>query len=262
MKVFLLLTFSFMLGQQSLLAQSPATSTPGQAQAARPSSRQPSQPQDNRFYQLGDKTIVIPPPEGFEEAASQLSFIKDYYTTTEAPQNDMLAVFLPTDAIEKLKRHEKNNLTGAAKVSILKKVRGTDVSTEEFAATVSAFEKYGGKMLDINGPEMKALLKRAQKGVSDITREEVQIDLSQPINLGPFERTSKVYSTMLMVRTKAELNGNQEEHLEFIGMSLVLVKQRLLYVYTHKIFTSPDEMEGHKDFTRRWIRQIIAANQE
>src|SRR6267142_3361625 len=57
-------------------------------------------------FQLGDKTVVIPAPEGFQEAASQFESIKERMSRTEDPGNDMLAVHLPNEDCEKLKHGE------------------------------------------------------------------------------------------------------------------------------------------------------------
>src|SRR5712664_753017 len=47
--------------------------------------------------QLGDKVVVIPDPEGFEEAASQFERIKKYMSDAEDPALDTLAIHLPID---------------------------------------------------------------------------------------------------------------------------------------------------------------------
>src|SRR6267142_5471958 len=57
-------------------------------------------------FQLGDKVVVIPDPEGFEEAASQFEIIKKNMSATEDPGNDMLAVHLQVSECEKFRRGE------------------------------------------------------------------------------------------------------------------------------------------------------------
>src|SRR6185503_1141943 len=54
-------------------------------------------------FQLGNQLTVIPPPEGFEEAAGQFESIRNQFSRTEAPANDMLAVHLPREEADKLR---------------------------------------------------------------------------------------------------------------------------------------------------------------
>src|SRR5450432_1808978 len=58
----------------------------------------------NTLLQLGDTVDLIPPPDGFEEAASQFFSVDTAFTETEAPGNDMLAVHLLTADCETLRR--------------------------------------------------------------------------------------------------------------------------------------------------------------
>src|ERR1700687_372124 len=51
----------------------------------------------NTTLRLGDKVVVIPSPDGFEEAASQFESAKNKMTVSEDPGNDMLAVHLLTN---------------------------------------------------------------------------------------------------------------------------------------------------------------------
>ena len=45
--------------------------------------------------QLGDKVVVIPNPEGFEEGSSQFKELRDRFQATESPQADFLLAHLP-----------------------------------------------------------------------------------------------------------------------------------------------------------------------
>jgi len=61
---------------------------------------------DVATFHLGNQVIAIPAPIGFEEAASQFESIKNHFTLTEAPGNDMLAVHLPHADCQKLRAGE------------------------------------------------------------------------------------------------------------------------------------------------------------
>jgi hypothetical protein len=211
-------------------------------------------------FQLGDQATTIPTPEGFEEAASQFEVIKDRFTRTEAPENDMLAVHLPHADCERLRAGEFGPFNFNTKVSVRRAVRDQPYSAERFAGLVAEFRKSGAQILDINSPAMKSAVKRLDKSLSELNQQEAGVDLSQPINLGEFDTRPNVYSVMLVLNFKTK-NGDSEVSTPVLGgLSYVRVGQRLIYVYTYRKYVSATDVEVLRDFTRKWIGQILAAN--
>jgi hypothetical protein len=95
-----------------------------------------------------------------------------------------------------------------------------------------------------------------RKGLSSVSGVDVPLELAQPRNLGTFEKTKNVYSTMLAMTVKTPTG----ETPVLCGASFVNVKGRTLFVYVYRRFTSEKDAELVRDFTRTWIRQILAAN--
>jgi hypothetical protein len=212
-------------------------------------------------FQLGTQVITIPSPDGFEEAASQFESIKNRFTLTEAPGNDMLAVHLPHADCEKLRAGELLGwLNFYTKTSIRSAIRNTDFSAERFATLVAEFRKTGSQVLAINGPTMKTTLDHLSKSLSELNKQETKIDISQPVNLGEFDTRPNVYSVMLLLNVKTD-SGDGPATMNLVGgLSYVRVKQRMIYVYTYRKYVSKDDIEILRDFTKQWIGQILAAN--
>ena len=145
-------------------------------------------------FPLGDQVVTIPAPAGFEEATSQFERIKNQFAQTEAPDNDMLAVHLPRADCEKLRAGEFGPFNFYTKVSIRRAVREQDYSAERFANLVSTFRKSGSQIMDINGPTMKGILDHLDKSLSKLSKQETQVDLSQPVNLGEFDTRPNVWT--------------------------------------------------------------------
>ncbi len=215
---------------------------------------------DSAVFQLGDQATRIPAPEGFEEAASQFEVIKDQFTRTEAPENDMLAVHLPHADCERLRAGEFGPFNFNTKISVRRVVRDQAYSAERFANLVATFRKNGTEILDVNGPTMKSAIKRLDNSLSELNKQETQVDLSQPINLGEFDTRPNVYSVMLVLNFKTK-SGDGEVSVPILGsLSYVRVGQRLIYVYTYRKYISAGDVEVLRNFTKKWIGQILAAN--
>src|SRR3982074_120947 len=90
-------------------------------------------------FQLGDKVVVIPDPEGFEEAASQFERIKKYMSDAEDPALDTLAIHLPIDDCAKLRKGEFGPYNFYTKISVRRAIRAREISETEFSKTVAEF---------------------------------------------------------------------------------------------------------------------------
>jgi hypothetical protein len=210
--------------------------------------------------QLGTQQTKIPAPVGFEEATSQFENIKSYFTSTEDPGNDLLAVHLPRADCQKLRAGGFGPFNFSTKISIRKGNRERDYSPENFAGLVAEFRKSGAQYLDVNSPLMKAAVERLGKGASEMNQEETQVNLSQPVNLGEFDTRANVYSAMLLLNLKTQ-SADGELSVPILGsITYLRVGQRLIYVYTYRKFESQNDVLILRDFAKRWIGQILLAN--
>lgn len=211
-------------------------------------------------FQLGDQATRIPAPEGFEEAASQFERIKDLFSRTEDPGNDLLAIHLPHADCNRLRAGEFGPFNFNTKVSVRRSIRDVPYSAESFGMLVATFRKNGAQMLDVNSQIMKDATKRLDTAMSDLTKKDVQFDFSQPVNLGEFDTRPNVYSVMLVLSFKTK-SGDSEVSVPVLGgLSYVRVGQRLIYVYTYRKYTSAADVDVLRDFTKKWVSQILAAN--
>jgi hypothetical protein len=211
-------------------------------------------------FQLGNQLTVIPAPDGFEEAASQFELIKEHFSRTEVPKNDMLAVHLSRAECDKLRAGESATFNFYTKVSVRKGIRDQDYSAERFADLVALFRKTGSQVLDVNSPTMKGAVQQLDKGLSEINKKETKVALSQPVNLGEFDTRPNVYGVILMMNFTSK-SGDGEVTVPLVaGLSYVRVKQRLIYVYTYRRYNSATDVEVLRDFTRQWLGKILAAN--
>jgi hypothetical protein len=216
--------------------------------------------QNTITVQLGTQQTKIPAPVGFEEAASQFEKIKSYFTSTEDPGNDVLAVHLPQADCQKLRAGAFGPFNFYSKISIRKANREVDYSADRFAGLVGEFRKSGAKYLDVNGPLMKAAVARLGKGASELNQAKTQVDFSQPVNLGEFDTRPNVYSVMLLLNVKTQSADGEQSVPILGGLSYVRVGQRLVYIYTYRKFESQNDVAMLRDFTKSWIAQILAAN--
>ena len=211
-------------------------------------------------FQLGDQATTIPAPRGFAEAASQFESIRNQFTTTEAPGNEMLAVFLPQADCEKLRGGTFGPFNFYTKVSVRAAVRGESYSSARFADLIAYFRKNEVTLLDMNSPAMKATLRRLDQGMSDLNKRETHVDLPQLTRLGEFDTRPNVYSVMLLMNMTAT-SADSVTTTPLLGtLTYLRVKDRMIYVYSYRKYSAAEDINVLRDFTKQWVTQILAAN--
>ena len=231
---------------------------------------QPHETVRNSSVQFGDKVIVVPAPEGFEEASSEFKQIKDRFLATEAPSTDFLLAHLPADDCQSLRNGGTLVLNRYTKVSVRRELRDKTFSDDDMAASVAEFRKNGGAILDPDGPTMKAVIESAERGLTKLESKPVGLGLNATENLGEFDVRPEVYSVMLLLTYKVDSGGTQSLLPMLASLTLLKVKQRLLYVAVYRRISSPAALKIElkpgisevKQLTTKWVNTILAANKE
>jgi hypothetical protein len=208
---------------------------------------------------LGAVTVELPTPAGFDEAASRFERVKTFFSATEDPNNEMLAVHLPLADVARLERNEQPEMNFYTKVSVSRRSKETSFDASQLADLISVFEKQGLKLLDTNNPELKEKMRRAEDAANDLNKDST-LKMSAPEYLGEFDRTPNTFGVMIMARVSIESGGQTKQVLMLCAASFVMVRSRLIYVYAYRRYDSEADLTTLKDFARKWSAQIVAAN--
>lgn len=212
------------------------------------------------LVQLGNRTIDIPSPVGFEEASSRFESVKKRFTATEAPELDLLAVHMTTDDIQRLNRAEKPALDSYTKVSVQRSSRGRVSTSAELEAIKKELRRPDTAVFDINNPSLQPTLKNLNKGLTELNARETTVDMNQPIVLGEFQNTPNIYATLIVIKYKVNTTGRETVDTVVFSVSYVRAKDRLIYVYAYRKYLSQQDATAVVEFAKRWNNQIVAAN--
>jgi hypothetical protein len=86
--------------------------------------------------------------------------------------------------------------------------------------------------------------------------ERTGISVTEPVNMGVFDRTPASFSGLLASRVKS---GSRAMNV-VTSTTFVFLKERLVNVYVYRKFETEADRTALQDFTKAWIRRIIAAN--
>ncbi|HKV34923.1 MAG TPA: hypothetical protein VJP89_11390 [Pyrinomonadaceae bacterium] len=229
------------------------------AQAQEHESR-PSQRAKTSSVTLGNQVVLIPNPEGFEEATSQFEQVKQRFSLTEAPENDMLFVHLPSSDCELLRNGSSPTYDLYTKVSVLRASRTLTVSSSMMAAAVTELRTQAATYLDPNGPKMEEMERLVERGLSQVNSQQTKIEFDKPQILGVVDNQPNVFSLLTLLTIKANVEGTDITVPMLTTVNYVRVKERLIFVYTFRRFQSKADVEPLKAFTKKWTNSILAAN--
>lgn len=211
---------------------------------------------DTATLTLGTRSIRVPSPSGLVDGGTRFDHLKSRFVVTESPGNDMLAVFIPESIVPALEKGKIPPYDRWAKVSVLTKLRATDVNAETFRRFADEFEKMSPEMIDEKSPAFQNSIANARKGLSGLLGQKVVINLSEPKSLGVFDRQANVWS-MLIVSNLTDSEGTRP----LLGsLTLLRVKQRLLFVYAYSKLTNENDANDLRRLSKKWSADILAAN--
>jgi len=207
-------------------------------------------------FQLGSREVRVPAPEGFVDTEPRFDRVALRLATTEAPQNETIASYVPESLVPKLTENQNIDLPIYAKFAVGRRVKALDCSPENFATTVAGFKAFFPTLLDPNSQATKQLEGDISNELKELSGKDQTVRLSGQKNLGYFEETENVFSGLSAVNL--EVNGKS---MPLIGSaSLVRVNDRLIFLYVYKVTTSKDDVGLMMNLAKKWTTAVLFAN--
>jgi hypothetical protein len=100
------------------------------------------------------------------------------------------------------------------------------------------------------------MIKNADKGLDKYWKQETETKISQPKNLGFFQKEPNLFSGMIM----SNIEVMERKRTMLSSVSLLNINKRLVFVYGYKVFSTEADIVALRDFTKRWTAAILAAN--
>jgi len=122
-----------------------------------------SQQASSSTVKLGDKVIVIPDPDGFEEASSQFEKVRRVLAIMQLPHSDTLLLHMPVSDCDRLRTGSDPEFHHYTKVSVLKSRREVTSSNADMAGFVTEWRKNGAVLFDPDGPLMTSMTERLSR---------------------------------------------------------------------------------------------------
>lgn len=228
--------------------------------AAQAQSHEASAPANGFSATLGDKVIALPAPDGFEEVASQFERMKTLFAASEPQENDLVAVYMPVSDIDLLKKGQAPAYKKYMKVSVIRATRSFAALPSDFAGFVDYVRKNNATIFKPNTGKIDEVLAQVDQAMSKELSKDISVKYTQNTNLGDFDNRPNVYSNLLLMFFKTQTEGKEITTPVLASLNLLHIKQRVIMVFAYKRYEAKADTDELKQFTTKWINQILAAN--
>lgn len=204
-------------------------------------------------FDLGGRSVRIPAPVQFTEAVTAFPHIAARVAAGENPMNEVLAVHVSNSIVPDLKGGGEPDLEFYTKVSVLKQIKATDITPDEFTDLADAFERQSPGAL-------QTIVKNGEAGTTERLnnhwREDVGLKIGETRMLGYFGRKQGSVSSMFIM----DVEMFKRRSVILGSMSMVHVNNRVLFLYVFRIRQSDKDREAVVGLTKSWIAATLAAN--
>lgn len=229
-----------------------------------------SQQARSSSVKLGDKVIVIPDPEGFEEASSQFEIVKQFLVGMETGAGENLLLHMPASDCERMRTGSRPELRYYTKVAVRKGLRERTFSNEDMARLVADTRKNGAVMFDPDGPVLKSVMEKVSRRISEAFSKQIDYEVNDSQYLGEFDVRPDVYSVMVFILYTKDVKGTKSTTATVGSMTVLKVGPRMIDIDVYRNLSSPAAVKTElkpsvievKQFTTKWVNEILAANRE
>lgn len=205
-------------------------------------------------FKLGARSVRVPPPEGFIDVVGRV--VNDHGRFAANEREGLISLCVRTTDVPALDRDPLMPLDIYTKVRIAPEMISMDVDAELYAKVVAEYQKNFDSLLDPNGSVVAKAKKDLSLNVSQITGRISIVDLKSSRNLGYFQKTERVFSSLSLMTI--EVNGQPIPLL--VSVSLLRLNDRLVNVAVYKRLPTDSDIDYLRAFTTRWTSAIVAAN--
>jgi hypothetical protein len=95
-----------------------------------------------------------------------------------------------------------------------------------------------------------------QRARREETEKQRQVAVAQPLHLGVFDQTPTSFSSMMLSTVTSETGSGNF----LMSTSSIVARRRFVMVRAIRRSDTPKDRIALEDFTRTWVKAIIAAN--
>jgi len=209
---------------------------------------------------IGEVSLFIPAPDGFRNPSPSAPQLRRSAELTTPPGNRFLVNFVQENDLRETLSGNVVRFNRYFLVQTLREAENQSVSEQEFDNFRMALWQRDAEHLKSLGPRINQLAEQTSKELSRKSGSSIKLEVGDVVPLGITSETESMSILGYLSRLSLRQAGI-EESLTLVNMSaVVLVKEKVLFLYTYSIFRGLEDIEWAKQAARRWADQVLLAN--
>jgi len=209
---------------------------------------------------VGEVSLFIPAPDGFRDPLPSAPRLRQGAEFTTPPGNRFLVNFVQEEDLRETLDGKDVRFNRYFLAQTLRGAEYQSVPEPEFEKLRMTLWQRDAEHLKKLGPRINQLAEQTAKDLSRESGSSIKLEIGDFVPLGVTSETESMSILGYLSRISLRQAGT-EESLTLVNMSaVVLVKAKVLFLYTYSIFRGPEDIEWAKQAARGWADQVLLAN--
>lgn len=211
-------------------------------------------------HSVGIETIVVPTPTSFLETSKSAPEVWEQAKTFSTSSVRVLAHYALESELKTLLAGGEVRLSQYMYVQTPTRAEGVTTTQAQFdklrAGVISLQDDLDAKL----GPQLKDVVARASKKMSDKQGEQLSIKVGDIIPVSIDRNDAKVFIyTTLMGVASSQSDASYEGNI-LTSAVIIFVKGKVLMLSVNRVMKSPRDIQIVRSFASEWASAIMAAN--
>ncbi|MFQ5937010.1 MAG: hypothetical protein ACE5LB_11455 [Acidiferrobacterales bacterium] len=218
-----------------------------------------SEPLDVR---IADASITLATPSGFHEVSQVSPDIHRLAQTLTPRMNRLLAVYVTTDDLDRLRDRDEPELDRYLLVQTYRPTEHLNIGTDGFHKVTGQMKRQQESMMKNAKAMMDTELERASAQLSAEHAAAISLKVGEIFPLGVFAEGENSISMASLAKYEASANKERLEHLVAVAMNVLRVEDKIIFAYVYSTYDTKDDLDWVQSTSGDWIRQIYGADSQ
>ena len=199
---------------------------------------------------VGGVRISVKAPNGYREIILVSPETRKILETFTPPSNRLLAGFVSEEDFDSIMKDEEPDFNRYILLQSNRNLENRDFSKAQFQILTNQLKEQQNTILQKEKSKVNKLLDDASKSLSDDFDTSVNIKMGEQITLGLFNDSSNSIGLITLARYAGEVGGDKFDYIMAGGVSFVLARGKLLYIYAFSRYENQNDIDWVKSKSR------------
>jgi hypothetical protein len=211
-------------------------------------------------YAFGERRLKVPAPEDFEPATVVAPNLMPILASYLPATNRLAETFVDRANVDALAAGTAPALDPYLQLQVLRNVDGVVLSSKDFAAQSSEFERQIEAAMPGLEDEVSRLTESGNAKLADETGVDPQIGFGGSRYLGVFRREPWGLFYSMQAKVTSDRDGIRQEMPVTTSGAVVMINHQMMFLYANRYSDSDEGLVWTRDAVVRWAEDLRRVN--